>query len=122
MGQTTSTIINHPHAIKLNAWAYEFVLLLEAFELSLWKRDITPTLLQLKENVKNNRAIDVTFYTFSTSIIENSKRSNGTKCNLRGTLSALNEFCSGYTWEDLTRNFLKDFEIWLLNRDSASTP
>lgn len=94
----TSTIINHPHATELNAWAY------------------------VKGNVKNNRVIDLTFNAFSTSIIENSKRSNGAKCNLRGTLSALNEFCSGYTWEDLTRNFLKDFEIWLLNRDSASTP
>lgn len=115
----TSTIINHPHATELNAWAYEFALQLEAFELSLWKRGITPTLLQLKENVKNNRTIDVTFNEFSTSIIENSKRSNGTKCNLRGTLSALNEFRPSYIWEDLTHSFLKDFEIWLLDKGSA---
>lgn len=115
----TSTIINHPHATELNAWAYEFVLQLEAFELSLWKRGITPTLLQLKENVKNNRTVDVTFNEFSTSIIENSKRSNGTKCNLRGTLSALIEFRPSYTWEDLTHSFLKDFEIWLLDKGSA---
>ena len=48
----TSTIIHHPQAMELNAWLYEFILQLQALELDMWKRGITPTLLQLKEAVK----------------------------------------------------------------------
>ena len=113
------TIINHPHAIELNAWLYEYILNLEGIELSLWKRGITPTLLQLKEAVKNNRSSDVSFESFSISAIKRSHRKVGTKNNLLGTLKVLNEFCTGYTWEDLTYMFLRDFELWLLDRGAA---
>ncbi len=115
----TSSIINHPHAIELNTWIYEYILNLEGFELSLWKRGITPTLLQLKEAVKKNRTSELTFESFASSAIDNSKRKSGTKCNLHGTLTMLNDFRPGYTWEDLTYTLLRDFENWLLNRGSA---
>ena len=115
----TSTIVGHSLAIDLNAWLYEYILKLEGFELSLWKRGITPTLLQLKEAVKNKRTTDITFESFSRSVIDSSTRKPGTKCNLRGTLAILGEFRPGYTWEDLTYTFLKDFESWLLGRGAA---
>lgn len=115
----TSTIIGHPHAADLNAWLYEYILKLEGFELSMWKRGITPTLLQLKEAVKNKRTNDISFESFSHSVIDGSTRKSGTKCNLRGTLAILNEFRPGYTWDDLTYSFLKDFESWILGRGSA---
>ena len=51
---STSTIINHPQAMELNAWLYEFLINMQGFELAMWKRGIVPTLLQLKEAVKNN--------------------------------------------------------------------
>lgn len=117
--ERASVIVNHSHAIDLNAWLYEFILNLEGFELSLWKRGITPTLLQLKEAVKKQRISDITFESFSSSVIENSKRKAGTKCNLRGTLSILKEYRSGYTWGDLTYTFLREFELWLLDRGAA---
>ena len=115
----TSTIVGHSLAIDLNAWLYEYILKLEGVELSLWKRGITPTLLQLKEAVKNKRTTDITFESFSRSVIDSSTRKSGTKCNLRGTLAILGEFRPGYTWEDLTYTFLKDFESWLLGRGAA---
>ena len=115
----TSTIVGHSLEIDLNAWLYEYILKLEGFELSLWKRGITPTLLQLKEAVKNKRTTDITFESFSRSVIDSSTRKSGTKCNLRGTLAILGEFRPGYTWEDLTYTFLKDFESWLLGRGAA---
>ena len=114
-----SIIINHPLAIELNAWIYEFTLQLETFELSLWKRGITPTLLLLKEAVKSKRTSELTFESFANTAIENSKRKSGTKCNLHGTLAMLGEFRPGYTWEDLTYTFLREFESWLLNRGAA---
>ena len=115
----TSTIIHHPQAMELNAWLYEFILQLQALELDMWKRGITPTLLQLKEAVKNNQTTSVTFEVFCNLMIERSNRKKGTKYNLRGTLVLLNEFRPGYTWEDLTYSFLKNFENWLLNKGSA---
>ena len=115
----TSSVINHPHAIDLNAWIYEFILNLEGFELSLWKRGITPTLLQLKESVRKKRTSDVSFNSFSLSVIDDSNRKPGTKCNLRSTLVMMDKFRSNYTWEDLTYAFLKEFENWLLARGSA---
>ena len=115
----TSTIINHPHAIELNAWLYEYVINMETFELGLWKRGIVPTLSMLKEAVRCNRTRDISFNSFSESVIDNSMRSKGTKCNLRGTLSMLKEFRPGYNWDDLTYSFLKDFEYWLHDRGAA---
>lgn len=113
------TIINHPHAIELNAWLYEYILKMEGLELAMWKRGLTPTLLQLKEALNNNRSSDITFDAFSMSAITRSKRKKGTKNNLIGTLKVLNEFNPGYTWDDLTYTFLRDFELWLLDKGSA---
>lgn len=115
----TSTIVDHPNSTDLNAWLYEFILQLETFELSLWKRGVIPTLLQLKEAVKKKRTSHITFNSFSESVIDNSNRKSGTKCNLRGTLAVMNEFRPGYIWDDLTYTFLRDFENWLLNRGAA---
>lgn len=110
----TSTVINHPHAVTLNAWLYNFMFQFEAFELSMWKRDIVPTLMQLKECVLNNRPLDITFASFCKSVIENSNRAKATKANLQGTLAWLYKFRSNYTWEDFTYTFLREFEQWML--------
>lgn len=117
--KSTSLIVDHPHAIELNAWIYEFILNLQSFELSLWKRGIIPTLSQLKNAVKKKRTADVTFESFSHSVIDSSNRKSATKCNLRGTLAIMNDFRPSYVWEDLTYSFLKDFENWLLTRGAA---
>lgn len=115
----TALIIDHPNANDLNAWLYDFILQLETFELSLWKRGCVPTLILLKEAVKNKRTSNVTFESFANSAIDNSKRKDGTKCNLRSTLTILKEFRAGYTWDDLTYTFLRELELWLLDRGSA---
>lgn len=115
----TSTIINHPQAMELNAWLYESLINMQGFELAMWKRGIVPTLLQLKEAVKNDHPSDMTFEVFSMSVIRRSNRKNGTKNNLIGTLRILTEFCSSYTWDDLTYTFLKEFELWLHDRGAA---
>lgn len=115
----TRTIVNHPHAIELNAWLYEFILNLEGFELAMWKRGVTPTLLQLKEAVKNNQGSDITFESFCMSVIGKSHRKTGTKNNLIGTLKVLSEYRPSYTWNDLTYTFLRDLEEWLLDKGLA---
>lgn len=115
----TSTIINHPQAMELNAWLYEYLINMQGIELAMWKRGIVPTLLQLKEVVKNNHPSNLTFEAFSMYSIARSSRKNGTKNNLQGTLKVLKEFRPGYTWDDLNYSFLKDFELWLSERGAA---
>lgn len=117
--QRTSTIIGHPHAYELNALLYEQMLQLEALELSMWKRGVTPTLLQLKEAVLNKRGAVMSFEAFSRSVINQSNRRQGTKTNLYSTLTLLAAFHPDYAWDDLTYTFLKGFEAWLLKRNLA---
>lgn len=115
----TSTIVGHPHAYELNTLIYEQMLQLEALELSLWKRCITPTLAQLKESVLQNRTSNISFEAFCRWVISQSNRQKSTKYSLQGTLSQMNEFRPTYTWGDLTYTFLKDFETWMLHRGLA---
>ena len=115
----TSTVINHPHAREINAWLFEFMMKIEWIELSLWKRGVIPTLLQIKDFVKGKSVKDLSFRSFCLSVIDKSNRKQGTKCNLRGTLTIMDEFKAGYEWEDMTYLFLKDFELWLLKRGAA---
>lgn len=117
--KSTSSIISHPNAMELNAWIYEFVLQLETMELSMWKRGIVPTLVQLKDAVKEDRLNEQTFDGFGRSAIENSKRSKGTKNNLLGTLAMLSDYKPGYDWNDLTYSFLKNLELHLLEKGAA---
>ena len=57
----TSSVINHPHSRDINAWLFEFMLKIEEFELSLWKRGVIPTLLQIKDSVKGKSVNDLSF-------------------------------------------------------------
>lgn len=116
----TSTIVNHPNATDLNTWIYEFMLQLEGIELSLWKKGITPTLLQLKGLAEGNKDISLSFRTFCTSSIEKSEREKSTKYNLWRTLSIIYEFHSNCSWDDLSYVFLKDFEHWLRRKNYAT--
>ena len=115
----TSSVVNRPNSDELNAWLYEFVINLQTFELSLWKRGVTPTLMQLKEAVMKGRTASVTFEAFSMSVISDSNRKENTKSNLRSTLSLMAEFRPSYTWDDLTYAFIRDFELWVIARGSA---
>lgn len=117
--QRTSTVINHPNSIELNAWLYEFIMQLESLELAMWKRGINPTLLQLKDAFNNNQSPELSFERFCRNTIEQSNRKKGTKNNLINTIAQLNEFRPCYTWEDLTYTFLKQFEHWLIDKGFA---
>ena len=115
----TSMVKNHPHYKELNTFIYEFILHLESIELGLWKRGVIPTLTLLKDAIRNKRAPEITFTSFCISVIENSNRTTSTKANLKSTLKILADFRVGYTWNDISYTFLKDFEIWLLNKGAA---
>lgn len=109
----TSQVIGHPQANDLNSMLFEFVLHLQGIELALWKRGVPATLSLLKDAMKKNRPINITFPIFAKEYVQHSDRRESTKENLFTTITVLQEFRPGLDFKDITYTFLKDFEVYL---------
>ena len=98
---------------------FEYVLHLQAIELSFWKRGISPTLSLLKDAIKKNTPINVTFTVFAKEYVKHSDRRKSTKDNLITTINVLQEFRPGLDFKDITYSFLKDFETYLREKGNG---
>lgn len=112
----TSQVCCHPQADDLNAMLYEFVIRLQEIELALWKRGAAATLSLLKEAVRKNKPVDVSFIPFARNAVQTSGKKKSTKSNLLTTVTLLQEFRPGMDFADITYTFLKDFEAFLRGR------
>ena len=110
---------NHPQAHDLNSMLFEFVLHLQAIELSLWKRGIPVTLSLLKDAIKKDKPVNVTFPVFARTYIQESDRKRSTKENLLTTITVLQEFRPGIDFKDITYTFLRDFEVHLKEKGNS---
>lgn len=110
---------NHPQAHDLNSMLFEFVLHLQAIELSLWKRGIPVTLSLLKDAIKKDKPVNVTFPVFAKIYVQESDRKRSTKENLMTTVTVLQEFRPGLDFKDITYTFLKDFEVHLKEKENS---
>lgn len=117
--KNTAQVCNHPQATELNAMLYEFILHLQAIEISFWKRGISPTLSLLKDAMKKNRPVNVTFPVFARNYVLDSDRRESTKENLLTTITVLQEFRPGVDFKDITYTFLKDFEVYLREKGNG---
>ena len=115
----TSQVCNHPQANDLNSMLFEFVLHLQAIELSLWKRGIPVTLSLLKDAIKKDKPVNVTFPVFARIYVQESDRKRSTKENLMTTITVLQEFRPGLDFKDITYTFLKDFEVHLKEKGNS---
>lgn len=115
----TSQVCNHPQANDLNAMLFEFVLHLQGIELSFWKRGIQPTLALLRDAIKKNTPINVTFTVFAKEYVKHSDRRQSTKDNLITTINVLQGFRPGLDFKDITYTFLKDFESYLREKGNG---
>lgn len=115
----TSQIIVHPQADDLNSMLFEFVLYLQEIELALWKRGVPATLSLLKDAMKKNRPVNVTFPVFAKEYVTHSDRRESTKENLYTTITVLQEFRPGLDFKDITYTFLKDFEVYLREKGNG---
>lgn len=115
----TAQVIDHPQANDLNAMLFEFVLHLQGIELSFWKRGIQPTLALLRDAIKKNTPINVTFTVFAKEYVKHSDRRQSTKDNLITTINVLKEFRPGLDFKDITYSFLKDFETYLREKGNG---
>ena len=115
----TSQVCNHPQANDLNSMLFEFVLHLQAIELSLWKRGIPVTLSLLKDAIKKDKPVNVTFPVFARTYIQESDRKRSTKENLMTTITVLQEFRPGIDFKDITYTFLRDFEVHLKEKGNS---
>lgn len=110
---------NHPQAHDLNSMLFEFILHLQAIELSLWKRGIPVTLSLLKDAIKKDKPVNVTFPVFARIYVQESDRKRSTKENLMTTVTVLQEFRSGLDFKDITYTFLKEFEVHLKEKGNS---
>ena len=110
---------NHPQAHDLNSMLFEFVLHLQAIELSLWKRGIPVTLSLLKDAIKKDKPVNVTFPVFAKIYVQESDRKRSTKENLLTTVTVLQEFRPGLDFKDITYTFLKEFEVHLKEKGNS---
>lgn len=115
----TSQVIVHPQADDLNSMLFEFVLHLQGVELSLWKRGVPATLSLLKDAMKKNRPVNVTFPVFAKEYVTHSDRRESTKENLYTTITVLQEFRPGLDFKDINYTFLKDFEVYLREKGNG---
>lgn len=115
----TSQVCNHPQANDLNTMLFEFVLHLQAIELSFWKRGIPVTLSLLKDAIKKDKPVNVTFPVFARIYVQESDRKRSTKENLMTTVTVLQEFRPGLDFKDITYTFLKDFEVHLKEKGNS---
>lgn len=115
----TAQVCNHPQANDLNAMLFEFVLHLQGVELALWKRGVPATLSLLKDAMKKNRPVNVTFPVFAKEYVTHSDRRESTKENLYTTITVLQEFRPGLDFKDITYSFLKDFEVYLREKGNG---
>lgn len=115
----TSQVCNHPQANDLNSILFEFVLHLQAIELSLWKRGIPVTLSLLKDAIKKDKPVNVTFPVFARTYVQESDRKRSTKENLLTTITVLQEFRPGIDFKDITYTFLRDFEVHLKEKGNS---
>lgn len=115
----TSQVCNHPQANDLNTMLFEFVLHLQAIELSFWKRGIPVTLSLLKDAIKKDKPVNVTFPVFARIYVQESDRKRSTKENLLITVTVLQEFRPGIDFKDITYTFLRDFEVHLKEKGNS---
>ena len=115
----TSQVCNHPQANDLNTMLFEFILHLQAIELSLWKRGIPVTLSLLKDAIRKDKPVNVTFPVFAKIYVQESDRKRSTKENLMTTVTVLQEFRPGLDFKDITYTFLKEFEVHLKEKGNS---
>ena len=100
--KNTAQVCNHQQENDLNAMLYEFIIHLQSIEISFWKRGISPTLSLLKDAMKKNRPVNVTFPVFARNYVQDSDRRESTKENLLTTITVLQEFRPGVDFKDMT--------------------
>lgn len=115
----TAQVCNHPQADDLNSMLFEFVLHLQGIELALWKRGVPVTLSLLKDAMRKNHPVNVTFPVFAKEYVTHSDRRESTKENLYTTITVLQEFRPGLDFKDITYTFLKDFEVYLREKGNG---
>lgn len=101
----------HPNEEALNEMLKEFVIELEKKELNLWRQGKTVTLSLIKDGVKSN--VDTSFLSFVRKEINSSQFKESTRRNQLTTLTLLQAFKTTLDFNDLTYNFITDFEKFL---------
>lgn len=77
------------------------------------------TLSLLKDAIKKDKPVNVTFPVFAKIYVQESDRKRSTKENLMTTITVLQEFRPGLDFKDITYTFLKEFEAYLREKGNS---
>lgn len=73
----------------------------------------------MKDAIKKNSPVSITFPVFAKEYVKHSDRRQSTKDNLITTINVLQEFRPGLDFKDITYTFLKDFETYLREKGNG---
>ena len=105
-------IVRHPHANELNQLLGEMLVNLEKAEIDLWKKGKPITLEALKRAVAE-QVKDGDFLAFILQEIKTSSLKVGTRMNHLSTYNVLKKFNKTISFNEVTYEFLKAFELFL---------
>lgn len=111
-------VSSHPNHELLNRFLQEIVLELEWKELQMWKNGTPLTLKQLiMSNNECKKEVDIpSFVNFCSEYISISRKRESTKKNLMTTVKVLNSFNPNTSFNDITYEYIMDFEKFLFAR------
>lgn len=113
-------VVGHPQANDLNAMLYQEVINIQAIEIDFFKRGIVPTLALLKQAVREKHVPNIGFIEFAEKMVRDStRRKRGTLDNLRSTIKQLRAFRMTVSFEDVTLQFINEFEKHLSSTGSS---
>lgn len=117
-----SLIINHPHEEALNRFIQERILELEWKELQSWKEGKNVGLELLSEKPVKKTLKQALIQDMGRKWIEASSRKESTRRNLNTTIDIVEEYRPNATFQDITYEWITEFELFLHNRQlSANT-
>ena len=112
----TSQIVNHPHEETLNRFLQEQLLDLEWKELQAWKQGQRIELDILTDYKPLQSPKKVSIVEYGRKWVEGSNRRESTQCNFRTTLDVLEAFRPQAAFQELSYEWLTEFEQYLRDR------
>ena len=106
-------IVSHPQMEELNRMLDEMILKLQWKELELWKKGMPVSLSFFKQSPSDINDDSNLFAGFGRKWVENSMKKESTKKNILTTLDVLEQFAPSASFDDITYNFLQNFECFM---------
>lgn len=114
-------VTHHPLAREYNIYLLKKRMEYEKLELEMIINGEEPTLIMMKNAIREGTKPSLSIEEFERLVIEPSNRRESTKSSYRSTVRSINEYQRNCVLTDITYSWLIRFEKWLLKKNSPST-